>query len=284
MTESWDLRSNIKAKPGSQGTLFQPASKSLLNPQQRWPRGYTPERQNEIREALKDTPVEGRYAPDAAHQRARVVDTVARSTVPAHNLRGLSRIDANVKEGTLGTYWPGTQRLAVNMLNRDQWKDDDSGQTLIHELGHHRDFQSGTASAGGITDEKIEHTAQAMNPGREVNTTMKIQADQEIRRGRAEGYADNYMVRNYRTRGRNPQPVTQGAYEQNFPAPEYRNRQYPGYNDIRPPQTPALGAQFHAGQERLLRVTPTGNLRVPVELQSPQERSRLDANRWAVGH
>src|SRR4051812_26976626 len=111
MTEAWDMRSNIKAKPGSQGTLFG-HDKSVLNPRMRWPKGYEPERLSEVREALDHgTEVHGSSDTHQMAHYARIVDTVARSTIPAEHLKGLRTVDHRVNPGTEGTYWPGRRHL-----------------------------------------------------------------------------------------------------------------------------------------------------------------------------
>jgi hypothetical protein len=253
MTDPYDLRSNIKGKPGSQGTLFQVRDKGLLNPQQRWPRGYTPERQAEVSQALSSVPVEGRYEADAHHQRARVVDTVSRSTMPTRYLPRLKSIGADVAEGTSGTYWGGTQRhLAVDMLDRRRWPGDSSGKTLLHEMGHHHDavadinFNDPTVHAMRMAEHNAASERAARGLEGPPSTTEKLLAEKRISAGVSEATADDYMTEHYRTRGRNPQPVTQGRYEANF-TPGERARKYPGYNEIRPPQR-NLGPQFRQGE------------------------------------
>jgi hypothetical protein len=96
MTDAYDLRSNLKGKPGSQGTLFQVHDKGLLNPQQRWPQGYTPERLNTVRDATRDISFRTHAGdPQAPHRQWEHLDrehfakTVARTTVPAEDLQGL---------------------------------------------------------------------------------------------------------------------------------------------------------------------------------------------------
>lgn len=252
MAEPYDLRPNIKGKPGSQGTLFQVKDKGLLNPAQRWPRGYTPERQDEVRGAFTDaygrqTAMHGRGDASDQSQRARVVDTVARSTIPAGHVFGVEKIDSYPQKGTVGTYWPRKAHVAVDMHARNE--NDESGKTLIHELGHHHaaSDREHNLSVGQFADrvaEKDEHTAPFRTSSGELNTTGRIMARQAVDYGVHEGAADNYMVEHYRTRGRNPQPVDKGAYEVHQ-SEETLEKHYPGYRDIRP--KPNLGPQFSQG-------------------------------------
>jgi hypothetical protein len=253
------MRSNIKAKPGSQGTLFRPASKSLLNPQQRWPKGYTPERLNEVRSALKDTAVHadpeyvgieeedhaGRTRVETQH-RPRVEQAIARSTVPVEHLQGLSEIHDHVDEGTVGTYWPakrlgGPNSLAVDMSGYHVDSREAEG-VLIHELGHHHDFEH-SLDLHRVTREVSEkHAWKDKGPYQQKPTQSGVyQAESKVRAGVAEATADNYFTEHYRTPGRNPQRVTKGQYENNFTT-DRLDQKYPGYTDVRPAQH--MGPQF----------------------------------------
>ena len=256
VAESYDLRSNIKGKPGSQGTLFQVKDKSLLNPQQRWPRGYSPERQAEVRGALDRVRFTTRNV--NAHepeQRARVTDTLARSTAPVRHLSFLQQVDDTPDEGTEGVYYPQSKRLHVDMHGAGKG-DEGREQTLLHELGHHH---ANTTPKGGDTvrgdlsrlgeDRARRHMPSHAEPDAPLTGTARAMGAQEVKRGVEEAYADNYMNEHYRTRGRNPQPVTQGRYEEHFPSPHQRDELYPGYNAVRPPRSEHMGPQFH--QERL---------------------------------
>lgn len=269
MTEAWDMRSNIKGKPGSQGTLFQPRDKdALLNPQQRWPKGYTPERLNEVRGALKDTAVHadpegvgieeedhaGRARVEAQH-RPRVEQAIARSTVPVKHLQGLSEIHDHVDEGTVGTYWPakrlgGPNSLAVDMSGYHVDSREAEG-VLIHELGHHHDFEHSLEARHKIVPQVAEkHAWQDKSPYHERPTGSGVhQARSKVEPGVLEATADNYFTEHYRTPGRNPQRVTTGQYENNFTT-DRLDQKYPGYTDVRAPKPSALlqGMQFHQGE------------------------------------
>lgn len=259
MTESnFDLRSNIKGKPGSQGTLFQVTGKSALNPTLRWPRGYSPERQAEVHSALKATPIdppdymEDEHEPGdykALHAYApRVRDTIARSTVPAEHLQGLKYIHGHPDQGTDGTYWPRRRELAVDMNQPE------ADEVLIHELGHHADAQHLRTSEHAAlrlgqqrAEEKVKADPRLQHHVSEtgevnVNSTRLVNAVREVSYGVGEGVADNYMVEHYRTRGRRPQPTTQGAYEKNFTR-DRLDEKYPGYSEMRP-ATPLNTRQF----------------------------------------
>jgi hypothetical protein len=270
---AWDLRSNIKAKEGSQGTLFQVADKdALLNPQQRWPRGYTPERQSEVRERLDQvrftTSNQFTRPRDEAVQRARVTDTVARSTMPARHLALLNQVDDTPMPGTHGTYYPQARRLHVNMS-----ADAESEQTLIHELGHHN--ANVTPKGGDTVRQHVSNLAETA--GRDfmpkhadadapLTGTARALGAKAVKSGVEEAYADNYMTEHFRTRGRNPKPVTEGRYEANWTAAE-RQQRYPGYNDVRPPA---------ALSEHQFADTP-----LPGMPDSRRSAARQDANDWA---
>lgn len=254
MSDAYDLRSNIKDKPGSQGTLFQVKDKSLLNPKQRWPRGYTPERRDEIAGALKDTVImdnlghqersrnpedwdNGRYVryPEVEH---RVVDTLARSTVPASDIHGLQRIHDKPAAGTIATYWPAKQEIGVRMLGSrmegtGRSMRDEGENALVHELGHHVD------RTNGQTEAFMQQGVAAMVDH------VGIGGPEKTRAGLAEGVADNYYVEHYRGRGRKRERATEGHYEANYEPKELR-RKYPGYTYARPPKefSNLSGAQF----------------------------------------
>lgn len=271
---AWDLRSNIKAKEGSQGTLFQVADKdALLNPQQRWPRGYTPERQGEIRDRLENvkftTSNPFTRTRDEAVQRARVTDTVARSTMPARHLSLLSEVHDKPMPGTHGTYYPTEKRLHVDMTAEDTEK------TLVHELGHHN--ANVTARGGDTVRSHIlrlgEEAGRAFQPehyppDRPLTATARAMGSGIVKQGVHEAYADNYMTEHFRTRGRNPQPVETGRYEENWTTEE-RERKYPGYNDVRPPA---------ALNEHQFADTPLPGMPDPLKTSA-----RQDANAWARG-
>ena len=239
MTEAYDLRSNIKGKPGSQGTLFQVQDKSLLNPAQRWPKGYTPERQAEISGALRNAEIQSTtrtYPPQSdSHVRARLVDTIARSTVPAEDLHGLSRIHDQPAPGHDASYWPAIRTMGVHMfkpvsgdvdfadLPKKVEPNTEGEKNLIHELGHHHD-QVNRVTVGLVNNDKdLLYTPGARDDA-------------------AEAVADNYYVEHARGRGRAGERPTQGRYEESGGA------QYmPAYRKIRPaPQH--MGPQFQQGE------------------------------------
>lgn len=236
----WDMRTNFKNKPESQGTLFQ-GGKDQLNPQRRYPRGYTPQRQREISEALpkSDTVADPTHHP-------RVVDAVARSTMPVGDLRGLKEVHNRPKEGTKGTYWPARNTAGVDMSQPG------ADETLIHELGHHNDNRLSTLrrkdvpTTFGKVPEVADQHAVLLNERRgkdaPPNDTERFMARTDVERGVAEALADTYYVDNYRSRGRNPKQATEGHYQRNFEPKKLESR-YPGYTYIRPHRN--LGAQWH---------------------------------------
>lgn len=246
MTDAYDMRSNIKGKPGSQGTLFQVKDKGLLNPQQRWPRGYTPERSREVGQMLdlhtNVSPTTKVYPPRRATEvRARLQDAISRSTVPAEHLAGLREVHDQPEPTHDATYWPGRQTLAVNLFgrheNRGVMGDEPYGSTepdagaknLIHEIGHHVDFTQ--------TRESARHNRE--------NKNVLYAANGRGYHDAGEAVADNYYVEHYRGPGRKGAPPTQGRYEDTGLADHM-----PAYREVRPLQTQQFEAP-HAGQDLL---------------------------------
>ena len=258
MTEPYDLRSNIKGKPGSQGTLFQVKDKGLLNPQQRWPKGYTPERLTEVRKGLKDTtvvPPDHLYSgPDDHVQktkgvnsfgyRARVEDTIARTTVPGRDLQGLRTIHGEPDSGDDASYWPGRHEVGVDMTHSD------SARSLVHELGHHYYNDHSLDAQRTIPEVAESHAWRDKGKYQErPNATGKVMAQAKVQEGVHEALADSYYEQHYRTGGRNSQPEGKGGlYEQMFTT-EKLDQHYPGYTDVRPSPYRNMGPQFK--QERL---------------------------------
>jgi hypothetical protein len=243
MTEPYDLRSNIKGKPGSQGTLFQVKDKGLLNPQQRWPRGYTPERLSEVRDATSTIPVSppghiyGTTEDEAVRKhgvgvggyRERLNRTLAKTTVPPEDLERLTAIHGQPAEGHAASYWPGKRQIGVDLTSEHADKD------LIHEVGHHHDetnhvrqrYMSVAVTQNAIADRRSR--------GEEgiPNSTEVAYARNRVSPGVGEAVADNYLTKHYRTGGRKSAPVTQGRYEENF-EPKVLDKRYPGYSYVRP--------------------------------------------------
>lgn len=251
MTEAYDLRSNIKNKPGAQGTLFQVKDKGLLNPQQRWPQGYTPERLNEVRGALARTPItppDHLYeVPDREAQqehgtnvfgyRERVKREIAKTTIPTEHLSGLREISGDPDEDTHGTYWKGGAKDRVVAVDMTARSSDDARKTLTHEIGHHVNMSlSPTPHVHELVAQIHAHKAIEGNEWRDKPTETDVHmAKSKVRSGVDEAQADDYLMEHYRSGGRKPQRAMQGAYEENFTEHDRMSR-YPGYNDVRPPE------------------------------------------------
>jgi hypothetical protein len=246
MTEPYDLRSNIKGKPGSQGTLFQVRDKGLLNPQQRWPRGYTPERQAEVRSAFQDTDVRA-FHQHAGALRSAVVDTLARSTAPVEDLQGLKRVTDEPAEGHAATYWRDKKQIGWGPSERAR-------ENLLHEMGHHR-ANDGTTQRGSL---EVHHAIEQAGDAHAWKDKGKYQdrptfsgmalARAKVASGVHEAVADDYMVEHYRTGGRKSTGVATGAYERVYPNSLQRDEILPGYNDVRPPKQEHMGPQFRQGE------------------------------------
>jgi hypothetical protein len=193
----WNLQTNIKARPGSQGTLFSGGT-SQMNPQRRWPRGYTPERQREIVRAMgRDSIVDhtdpepiddGRGNIVPSHATRDVKDAILTSSVPASDVKNL-RIhivgdkgrtyaaeveadpDVRLSEGARGLYNNHGRRGEVDVHHEA------GAATVLHEVGHHASMLAGTT-----------HSAYS---------TVRL-------RGEEEGFADSYAERHLGTNLRRP--------------------------------------------------------------------------------
>jgi hypothetical protein len=241
---SWKDYGGFKPPSGheQQGVLFKPTAEATgLAAQHRWPRGYTPERQAEVGQAIVPgsvgvtpglpathfsvDPQEKFYkgghwtrsTPDiqAEHgeiARRRIIDTIARSGMPVEHLQPAPTFEIHrsyESAEALGSYrTPARAVPKTSALDELQAQHDvrfeqatKSGQihisalpeqggrmegTLLHELGHHRSFQTGT-----------EHSEYASPE----------------QRGREEAYADAYMLRHHVPRRGQPALPNQSAYE-----------------------------------------------------------------------
>jgi len=248
MGEAYDLRSNIKDKPGSQGTLFQVKDKGLLNTKRRWPQGYNPERLNEVRQATQSTRFASISAENPPVEREHVNRLLAKSTAPASDLRGIRQIHNEPAPLHAATYWLRSKTLGIDLSRPG------ADRNLIHEIGHHADEEharhvetlEGTTRnvVAGVAKRYADTDRAARGEVGEPNSSEQSMAANRVRSGVREAVADNYMEKHYRTGGRNSQPVAGGAYQENF-APEHLDRNYPGYSDVRPHRT--LGPQFQQG-------------------------------------
>jgi uncharacterized protein YhbP (UPF0306 family) len=199
-SKDWEVGPVLKDKLGSQGTLFRGGTK--YSSPQRFPRGYTPERQAEVRAAVQgtDTRLYDDEVLPAHLQRTRIADTVARSTVPVAHLQGLQwahvgegqAIDHadtaagayfrshEVKEGSVTATRTGSLRSTPMIAVKPEY---DRDSTVIHEVGHH-----------------VSHTV-AGNDHR---------YDENGHSGAEEAWADNYAEQHYRDKS--GKPVEQGIY------------------------------------------------------------------------
>jgi len=216
---TWDVRTNIKAKPGSQGTLFQGGSEQMTDA--KWPKHYTPERLHEVlphvapykhgAEGVHDAPAMFEY--DTGSERRKLVDTVARSTVPAHHMLGVQfKPGAQVVDmgtGTPGEYASGDYKRshpsspARIRITRGHAET----HTPIHEIGHHVSFD------GGLPDRGVIPYTTAGD------------------RGHEEGKADAYAQEHYRDRRGRPTQVGtySGGRESDTRPPAF----YAGYHQAR---------------------------------------------------
>lgn len=162
---NFEMRTNIKARPGSQGTLFQGGKPTA---QHRWVRGYSPGRMAAVGGALmlggggihifadKDAGnpeypglSHPHYNPASEeHTKRLILEPLARSTYRVPDITRLSggihlRISAGTTPGEAAHYSPQTATINVN---RQVHKGDERTQlakadaVLMHEMGHHVDM------------------------------------------------------------------------------------------------------------------------------------------------
>lgn len=199
--------------PGeSQGHLARPAF--FMQGSERYPRGFTPERQREVNEALSGVMVGAFNEPHdsrgplraGSREDALVRETIARSTVPARDLRGLHTVMTGAehlvdsaaehaagfyesKRGTFFGEFPVADvvlRDRMSASDHDLWREPASvnrtGSYLIHELGHHR--QNRHFLSRGSTRNPYRSEPDYMYAG---GGHAKFEAD-------AENYKDQHFV------------------------------------------------------------------------------------------
>lgn len=179
------MMTNMKAAPNSQGTLFQG------NNPTHYPRGFTPERRDEVRDAMgvssyllagnRGKP-SGHNGPGTRPDIAAGVSTVARSTVPAEHLPGAhyafgqQLIGDNPPRGYYQRAVPNHENPYSRRSHVVIGAGSAQSTTPIHEIGHHVSATSGNDHAD---------------------------YDTPSRRGTEEGFAENYAETHYRDhRGR----------------------------------------------------------------------------------
>lgn len=194
-SKDWDVRTNLNSTPGSQGTLFSGGTKHMSD--ERFPRGYTPERKAEISNAmfrvdpehntLRDHLYTGGTRADNAPKR-NLIDTVSRSTVPVEHLQPKAPTRQlafwthhRSGDGTLGDEHEGhaghynRAPRGFDGIRHDIVIDPahTRGSTIIHEIGHH---------VSNLTDQ----------PHSGVRTPET--------QGAEESFADNYAQTHFRDR------------------------------------------------------------------------------------
>jgi hypothetical protein len=215
----------------SQGALFNVKPTA----EHRWPRGYTPERQAEVAEAMRRTPHEvilqkerpgspylatntmnlkgvgwGQVMEQQAGRARRVhTDVLARSTVPVEHMQGLPDIHVHPMEpGVAGSYTHPGQHLGEE-APRGRIRLDpmlEGGKTLVHEIGHHIDYQTDPeAFVGRGYQRRPVHSGGTASPALE---------------GAAEGYAQLHTVPR---RGQEREPT---SYEDFWRNPKFQERFY----------------------------------------------------------
>jgi hypothetical protein len=172
----------------------------------RWPRGYTPERMHEVRRwgpNVGPLPGEGRFDPKSHQMERGLQEHIARSTTPvsdfsATTVEGHHRsYPLSIRPGTIhpdrpnasGTYGSGgTDSRQGDITLASPVSGRSTGQTLLHELGHHRSHKVENEGAG---------TVHARLTGKKTPT----------RRGQEEAFADDNMMERFRP---DPRDVRKG--------------------------------------------------------------------------
>ena len=116
-----------------------------------WPKGYTPDRLNAVSEATAGFVNDSIGSDHSAHLQNKIVETMARSTVPTDTLRALAdqgTIDIT-DETSEGEFDPDTSEVRINprvLGSKGTFHPDASGtvasQMTMHELGHLHDYAS----------------------------------------------------------------------------------------------------------------------------------------------
>lgn len=243
---SWDVRTNIKAKPGSQGTLFQGGSEQMTDA--KWPRHYTPERLAEVKKAVapgqkrfRDEPYMQQY--DTNGETRKLIDNIARSTVPAAHLNrlqfspGKSVNDMTTGSGdhsfTAGGDYTNPPTANPNSVGVIRVLRGDAGHPVpIHEIGHHVSHLAGTQSYGTPTQRGTE----------EGKADAYAEEHFRDRRGRPTSYNGYRYMR--------PDPVRNGEFFDAYHATRPRDRELEAYNPE--PHLPGLDARtvFMAGRKK----------------------------------
>lgn len=202
--QDWDLRTNINPGPGAQGTLFSGGKSQMSD--ERYPRGYTPERLNEVAKrvnpdeysrqdgSLAENLVDESFpirsgGSQTHHYESRqplrdLIGTVARSTVPLEHLNG---VQFNIVNGESDM---GSKHSAGEYTFEDRRIDllpsSVRDHTPIHEIGHHVSHMDGNTHA-------VHYDGSAAY------------------RGQEEAFADNYAAEHARSQPR--KKVDVGHYE-----------------------------------------------------------------------
>jgi hypothetical protein len=191
----------IKNKPNAQGTLFQGGADQMTD-KARYPRGYTPDRMNNVRDQVQVRSVNwglgdqqarqngGQYNPlhnpwSPGHTAQLVHEPLARSSMTGAQMRGMS-VEVHAQphdrgKGLLGQYDSMTKKVSIypHPNHDDEGADNDmASSTLLHEAGHHADV----AANIGTYHRRLVEEGEPLDAGM---------------RGEMETAADTHMVNNF---------------------------------------------------------------------------------------
>lgn len=249
----FDMRSNMKAAPNSQGTLFQGGNKTDAH---RWPRGYSPTRM----QAVKDTvPVTMTHGPDALdmerhsglhghhelghpylnpespeHTKRLAREPLARSTHPIEDLKGLSMhldfgargANSQVNQNKQAYYDSSTRGMTVNPMTHYPQSGRYGLGAYAHPgfkgpstgndiaLGDHR--QALASADTTVLHEAGHHVDMTKNMAEYHERIQKMGKITPTLRGHLESQADASMIEHHRNDPRNQRVTGHDVHRETY--------------------------------------------------------------------
>ena len=205
--EQWDLRSNVKNKPNAQGTLFSGGA-AQMNPEKRYKKGYTPERQHAVGEALRgwgvndyrtpeyDLPRDQHdYRPDLGPHALAALETLKKSSIPPEHLKNLrinvvdrhdegsGAIQHGLDEDVLGEYHALSRKTVMHttVAPGSVW-----GKQVPRKVVTHGEINVGHDSGPWTLIHEVGHHVSG------TTGTPHSEYNDAHTRGSEEAFADNY--------------------------------------------------------------------------------------------
>ena len=199
-----------------QGWLFTPQElnikpRQFLTDKQRYPKGFTPRRQRIVSEALKDTRVHtdgispgdanltGEQKNKLGRERATIIQTLARSSIPADRL-------ANARLTDIRTNEPGIQGNSAFYRTIGPYRGIHVGDYMDRGLSH-------THPTNFLGRMFTHETGHAIDRGEILNRGGTIDRS-PLGKGVAEGLADHVAATRFGQDPRVPASVTPSAYHE----------------------------------------------------------------------